>query len=161
MKTLYIIRHAKSSWSFDLNDHDRPLGARGRRDVTQMANYLSKHVQTPSLMITSTASRALYTALFIADEWGYPEDKIILSNELFHSSPRAILQVISGYREDSIAIFGHNPGLTSLINDLQQEYVDNLPTCGVASISFPISSWSELSKSKGTLEFLISPKKIN
>lgn len=160
MKTLHIIRHAKSSWNFDLDDHDRPLGSRGRRDVKRVASYLSDNVPTPQLLITSTASRALHTALFIADEWGYAEDQIELNNSLYMAGPSEIMEVISDTKMDSLAIFGHNPGLTSLINKLQTEYLDNLPTCGVYTIDFQIDSWKELNTTIGKTRSFIFPKKL-
>lgn len=160
MKTLYIIRHAKSSWSFELDDHDRPLGLRGRSDVKHIAKYLSENTPTPELMISSTASRALYTALFIADEWGYPEDQIVLSNGLYLAGTHEILDVISDVKEDTLAIFGHNPGFTTLVNQLQNEYLDNLPTCGVLSVSFKCDSWKDIGEATSKTNFFISPKKL-
>lgn len=160
MKTLYVIRHAKSSWTFNLDDHDRPLGLRGRRDVRIMGKYLSENVPTPDAMISSTASRALHTALFLADEWGFPEEQMLITKELFHAGPGDILEVISRASGDSLAIFGHNPGFTDLVNRLQGEYLDNLSTCAVMGISLDISSWQEVRKAKGKRLFLVTPKRL-
>lgn len=160
MKTLYIVRHAKSSWNFDLPDHDRPLGKRGRKDVIKMAKHLSKNYPAPDIMITSTASRAFYTALFIADKWGYPEEDIILSKNLFHADTDDIVKIISKSIGDSIAIFGHNPGFTKLFNHLTDGFLDNLPTCGVAGVGFDIDSWTDIKREKGRELFLAFPKKI-
>lgn len=160
MKTLYIIRHAKSSWHFDFSDHDRPLATRGRRDVLKIGKTLSTNEETPDLFISSSASRALYTALHIADEWGYPDDNIVMDPKLYHAGVGELCKVITSQTEaDSIAIFGHNPGLTDLINKFVTEYVDNLPTCGVCALEFPIDSWSEIKNSKPRLKFLITPKR--
>lgn len=160
MKTLYIIRHAKSSWSFNLDDHDRPLGVKGRRDVRRVGKYLSEQVSTPEAMISSTASRALYTALFIADEWGFPEEQLLITRDLFHAGTSNVLEVISKSQGESLAIFGHNPGFTDLVNALQNDYLDNLPTCGVVGISFDIRSWQNVRGAKGKLLFHITPKKL-
>lgn len=160
MKTLYIIRHAKSSWNFDLPDHDRPLGSRGRKDVRKVGKYLSKKAPPPKMMITSTASRAFYTALFIADRWGYPEEEIILSKELFHAEVDGIVKIISRNTGDSVAIFGHNPGFTKLFTHLTDEYLDNLPTCGVIAVNFDIDSWADIGQGKGKKSFTAFPKKI-
>lgn len=160
MKTLYIIRHAKSSWNFDLPDHDRPLGERGRRDVRKMGKHLKKSEPTPDLMITSTASRAFYTALFIADQWGYPEDAIVLSEGLFHAGVDDIVKLVSKLTGDSVAVFGHNPGFTSLYNHLTGDHLDNLPTCGVIGVTFPIKTWSEIQPGQGTRSFCAFPKKL-
>lgn len=161
MKTLYIIRHAKSSWDFELEDHDRPLNSRGRADVRKIGQYLSHHEETPDLMISSTASRALYTALFIADEWGYAEDEIRLYPTLYHASPKTILEILSEIKgANSVALFGHNPGLTDLINLFDYSFMDNLPTCGVCSFTFDIASWKEIKNAKGQRKADISPKNL-
>ena len=144
-----------------MNDHDRPLGVRGRRDVKRMGRYLSTNEPTPGMMITSTASRALYTALFYADEWGSPEDQIILNSELYESSVDTILSVISKDHEaNSIAIFGHNPTFTNLVNHFAEEYLDNLPTAAVCAFDFDVDSWAEINRSNATQKFLITPKKL-
>ena len=78
MKTLYLIRHAKSSWAFDLSDHERPLGKRGRKDVIKMGQHLAEHQPKPEVLISSTASRAFYTALHICDQMGIDERQIRL-----------------------------------------------------------------------------------
>lgn len=161
MKTLYIIRHAKSSWSFDLPDHDRPLGRRGRRDVLIVAKHLSENELTPDLMISSTASRALNTALYIADDWGYPEEQIRLDESLFHATSEHLLEVLSNIKEaDSVAIVGHNPGFTDLVNHFAEDYVDNLPTCGIYALELNIDNWKDLKSADATKKFLLIPKRL-
>ncbi|MFY0606211.1 MAG: histidine phosphatase family protein [Cyclobacteriaceae bacterium] len=161
MKTLFVIRHAKSSWKFDLPDQDRPLNLRGRRDVLRVAAHLSNNEDTPDLMITSPASRALYTALFIGDEWGYPEDSIIIDHSLYHASGEDLLDIISKQEgADSLAIFGHNPGLTQLINLYSSEYIDNLPTCGVYAVRLEIDNWSDIRSAAYERKFYVTPKRL-
>lgn len=162
MKTLYIIRHAKSSWAFDLQDMDRPLGIRGRQDAPRVGKYLSDNEPTPDLMISSPASRALYTALLIADEWGYPEDEIVLSSQLYHTGSTEILNLLHKQNDsiDSMAIFGHNPGFTELVNDLGTEYLDNLPTGGVCGFDLDIESWKELKPGSLSRKLLVIPKRL-
>lgn len=160
MKTLYIIRHAKSSWHFDMSDHDRPLATRGRREVLKIGKILSENERTPDLFISSSASRALYTALHIADEWGYPENDIVVDPNLYHAGVGEICKVITSQSNaNSIAIFGHNPGFTEFINKFITEYIDNLPTCGVCALEFPISTWADIKNSKPKLKFMITPKR--
>ena len=161
MKTLYIVRHAKSSWSFDLRDFDRPLGERGRKDVRNMGKYLQGNLDRPKLMITSPASRAFYTALFLADAWGYPEEKIVLDPAFYHGSPNGIIKTLRGLgNESSVAIFGHNPGLTDLANTISQSYIDNIPTCGVVGIRFEMDQWKNLDRTKGQQFTYITPKTL-
>ncbi len=161
MKTLYIIRHAKSSWSFDLRDFDRPLGDRGRRDVKKIGKYLQDNLDPPKLMITSPASRAFYTALFIADAWGYPEYKIVLDPAFYHGSPNGIIKTLSALGNiSSVAIFGHNPGLTDLANTISDANIDNISTCGVIGIEYKMDSWKSLDKVRGQQFVSITPKSL-
>lgn len=161
MKTLYLIRHAKSSWAFDLQDHDRPLGKRGRRDVGKMGRYLSENQPAPEVLISSTASRAFYTALHICDQMGIDEGKIKLTNRLFHAGSSEILEVIKEAPScKTLAIFGHNPGFTSVANSLSNSHIENIPTCGVVGISFNVDRWSDVAFGKGTQEFFYYPKGI-
>jgi phosphohistidine phosphatase len=161
LKTLYLIRHAKSSWTFDLNDHDRPLGERGRRDVIKMGKFIKTHIDPPDLILTSTASRALYTTLNLADAWNYPEDKLLLSDRLYHCSSRDIEGILGGFdTENTIAIAGHNPTFTQFHNHYCDKHIDNIPTCGIVGLQFDINSWKELILTKATQLFYYFPKGI-
>ncbi len=161
MKTLFLIRHAKSSWSFNLPDHDRPLGKRGRRDVLKMGKYLSTNQEAPEVFISSTASRAFYTALHICDQFHVDEGNIQLDKRLFHAGSNEILEVIrSASNCDRLSIFGHNPGFTDCANRLANISIDNIPTCGVVGISFDINEWRDVEFGKGKQEFFYTPKGI-
>ncbi len=161
MLTLFIIRHAKSSWSFDLRDFERPLGERGRRDVNKMGDYLGSNFKSPELMISSPASRAFYTALFLADQWSYPEEKLVLEPRFYHGSPTTFIEVLSEMKSyQSIAVIGHNPGLTELSNRLCDSYIENISTCGVVRLHFETAGWSELGNKKGKLMDFIKPKDL-
>ncbi|MEO9474979.1 MAG: histidine phosphatase family protein [Cyclobacteriaceae bacterium] len=161
MKTLYLIRHAKSSWAFDLDDHDRPLGPRGRKAIGKMGKYLKKHVAAPNLIITSTASRAFYTALHLADYWEYSEEQIMLSNRLYHCSFQDIEGILGGFSsEDCIAIVGHNPTFTQFHNRFSDKPIDNIPTCGIVGLEFDINSWKEIMMGKARQTFFYRPKGI-
>lgn len=162
MKTLYIIRHAKSSWAFDLPDIDRPLARRGREDVMRIAKYLSDNENTPDIMISSPASRAIYTALFIADEWGYAEEDLLVTKKLYHADSETILEVLAKADDEanSVAIFGHNPGFNDLVNFFYDQYIDNLSTGGVFGFSLNIDSWSDIRRAKASKKMEIKPKKL-
>lgn len=162
MKTLYLIRHAKSSWAFNLPDHDRPLGKRGRRDVIKMGKFLAEHQVRPDCLISSTASRAFYTALFLCDQLGIDEGHIHLDKNLFHAGPYEILEVIrSAPNCERLAIFGHNPGFTDTANHLSNSSIANIPTCGVVGIHFEVTSWKDVGFSLGTQDFFYFPKGIH
>lgn len=161
MKTLYLVRHAKSSWAFDLADHDRPLGKRGRKDVFKMGSHLATHQPKPDVLISSTASRAFYTALFLCDQMKIDEGKIRLTKDLFHAGVFEIISVIQKAPEcDTLAIFGHNPGFTSAANALANTQIDNVPTCGIVGISFDVKKWNEIKEGIGKLLFFYYPKGI-
>lgn len=161
MKTLYLIRHAKSSWSFDLSDHDRPLGKRGRKDVFKMGQHLREHQPKPDALISSTASRAFYTALHICDQMGIDEGQIRLDNGLYHAGSSEILNCIRNAPNcERLAIFGHNPGFTSAANALANLNFDNIPTCGMVGINFSVKYWKDVDFGKGMLSFFYFPKEI-
>lgn len=161
MKSLYLVRHAKSSWTFDLSDHDRPLGKRGRKDVLKMGAHLAINQPKPEVLISSTASRAFYTALHLCDEMGISEKEILLSKKLFHAGAKEILSIIQNAPNCStLAVFGHNPGFTDCANLLANANIENVPTCGVVGINFDVDSWSEVDFGKGEQVFSYVPKEI-
>lgn len=161
MKTLYLFRHAKSSWSFDLNDHDRPLGKRGRRDVHKMGTHFHEHQPSPEVMLSSTASRAFYTALFICDRLEMDEGNIRLNPDLYHAGTNEILSVIHAAPNcQRLALFGHNPGFTNAANALASLNLENIPTCGIVGINFNVKHWKEVQFGEGSLSFFYYPKGI-
>lgn len=161
MKTLFIVRHAKSSWKdASLSDFDRPLNKRGKRDVPDMGKRLKTKNILPDLLVSSPANRALTAAKGIAEEIGYPLKSIVEEEGLYHAGSRSIIQLIENTddKHDSLMIFGHNPGFTYLVNDLSDFYLDNLPTCAVCGIKFDINSWKSLNVKKGKKIFYDFPK---
>lgn len=163
MKTLYVIRHAKSSWDdHALPDFDRPLNERGKRDAPAMGKRLKEKSVHPSLMYSSPAKRALSTAKRIADVLGYERDKIKTDRRLYHADSEMIFSVLKELknRHDTVLIFGHNPGLTDFVNAMQNEkmFIDNVPTCGIVAFSIAIEDWSDLRTKSGTMLFFDYPK---
>lgn len=145
MKTLTIIRHAKSSWKDDtLRDRDRPLNTRGERDAPEMGRRIADAGIRPSLIVSSPARRAWSTAKVIARAIDYPQEFLQREDDLYLANVNRILDVLvaqdSGF--NSIMLFGHNPGLTDFANYLVPGVTDNLPTCGVVSVSFEQNDWS-------------------
>ncbi len=162
MKTLYVVRHAKSSWKFpDLDDIDRPLSKRGKRNAPEMGLRLAKKGIFPQLMISSPAKRALSTARKIASVIQYPKNKIRIENALYHGMEEDILDIIRRLPDDikELMIFGHNPGLTDFVNTLSGAQIYNVPTCGIAAISFNTDHWKDVGKIPGQLIFFDYPKK--
>ena len=150
MKTLLILRHAKSSWKDDaLPDHDRPLNKRGKADAPHMGALLRREELLPDLILCSTAKRARTTAELAAEESGY-EGELRLSRELysFDAEPylEALTELDNEYR--SVMIVGHNPAMEELIEALAGQY-ERMPTAALAQIDLPIESWSDLDDEVG------------
>jgi len=144
MKTLLILRHAKSSWKVpDLSDHDRPLNRRGKRDAPRMGRALKERGLVPDLVISSTATRAKDTASAVAKHSGY-KGKRIRFESLYAAEPGAYLAVLRELTDNyqRVLIVGHNPGVEELIELLTGE-IHIVPTCTLAQIEFDIEKWSD------------------
>jgi phosphohistidine phosphatase len=161
MKTLYILRHAKSSWKeINLADYDRPLNKRGKNDAPLMGKILAKKNIKPQLIISSPAVRALATAELVAKELHYDKKKIFLEKKAYLASPHELLEIIKKVPQevDHLILVSHNDGLTELANLLSPQQVVNIPTAGIVSLSFDSSSWQEISKKNANLNFFDFPK---
>ncbi|GAB4137608.1 MAG: phosphohistidine phosphatase SixA [Bacteroidia bacterium] len=148
MKKLWLVRHAKSSWSnLSLPDIDRPLNERGYRDAHEMPDRVFKNKEPgiPELLISSSAIRALSTALIFARKFGYNEAGIRIEPELYETSVASYLNIVRHVPEhlESVMLFGHNPIMTDFLNLLTNAGIENIPTTGVACISWN-GSWSAI-----------------
>jgi phosphohistidine phosphatase len=164
MKTLTLFRHAKSSWAEPgLADHDRPLNDRGEHDAPLMAKRLVDAGIRPSLILSSTATRAWTTAKIVAREIGYPAEFLQRDPALYLASRKALLDVISRQENgfNNIVLIGHNPGLTDLAELLVPCVTDNLPTSGFLSVNIDIEDWSIGSSNVVTLHSYDYPKHRN
>lgn len=163
MKTLFIIRHAKSSWNIKtLNDFDRPLNDRGHQDAPMMAKrLLSKNISI-ECFISSPAKRALTTAQYFAKAFNKQENSIIKIPFLYHAASAVFYSVISEIENQysSVAIFSHNPGITHFVNELTNTKVDNMPTCGVFAVKITSSKWVDFLNSDKEFLFLDYPKSL-
>jgi phosphohistidine phosphatase len=163
MKQLLIIRHAKSSWDFStLNDFDRPLNARGHHDTPMMAKRVFDKKIIIDAFISSTAKRALNTAEYFAEAYGFNKNDIIKKPELYHASADEFYKVIKNLDDqfNSIAIFSHNPGITDFVNELTKTKIDNIPTCGVFAVKADINSWNDFAEAKKEFLFFDYPKAV-
>ncbi len=164
MKTLFLVRHAKSSWKDPtLGDQDRPLNKRGKHDAPRMGKRLAEREIRPGLLLTSPAVRARKTAAIIASEIGFPAEQIVVDGQIYHGGTTGLLEVIHGLDDgaDSAMIFGHNPALTDLVNHLANTSIENIPTCGVAEIRFHSQSWSDVVGGAGELADFDYPKRTD
>ena len=162
MKTLLVLRHAKSSWNDSaLADHDRPLNERGERDAPRIGDLVRQQRLTPTVIISSDAVRARMTAEAVADAAGYAGE-IRFENLLYGASPDDILVVLRAVEPNAgtVMIVGHNPGFEALVGHLTGERQD-MPTAALAQIELPIDRWPELDEStRGTLVELWRPKEL-
>ncbi len=160
MKKLFLIRHAKSDWSNPtLDDFDRPLNERGKRDAPFIGDLLREKGIFPNVIISSPAYRARETARIIASEVLY-HNEIMFNEQIYEADLRTILEVVSFIDDeyDTAFIIGHNPSLNILAFYLV-DFNDNLPTSGVIEIEFDCDSWRETSKKNSKLISFEYPKK--
>lgn len=145
MKTLLILRHAKSSWNYpELSDHDRPLNNRGKRDAPLVGQLLADEDLVPELILSSSAARARSTAKLVADYCGY-DDEIQLVRDLYHAGPETFYEIISRVPDSKgrIMVVGHNPGIEELLEDLTGSW-ERMPTAALAQVELLITSWHEI-----------------
>ncbi|MDM8542641.1 histidine phosphatase family protein [Desulfococcaceae bacterium HSG9] len=162
MRTLYLVRHAKSSWKNPgLDDFERPLNKRGYRDAPFMGKILKKMNVSPSLIISSSATRAGVTARTIAEKINYPLEKIQYSEDIYLAGEGELLRLIERLDDNKkkVMLVGHNPGFTSLANYFTSQYVNNVPTCGIFCVNFNIASWALIEADCGEFKFFEYPKK--
>ena len=161
MKSLIIIRHAKSSWDFStLNDFDRPLNERGHRDAPIMAKRLLDKKIAIDAFISSTAKRAFTTATYFAEAYDVKEKHIIKVPELYHAAPAVFYDVIKTVDDNlnTIALFSHNPGITDFVNQLTNTKIDDMPTCAVFAITIETESWKNFVNAEKDFWFFDYPK---
>lgn len=163
MKTLLILRHAKSSWKEPGRpDHDRPLNARGKHDAPRMGRLLRDEGLVPDVIISSTARRARKTAAQAASECGY-QGEIELTDDLYLAGPGTYLSVLRQLDDDfqRAMVVGHNPGLTALIETLTDEFED-FPTAALAHLVLPVKYWRDLRETtQGELVRIWRPKELD
>lgn len=161
MKKLLLVRHAKSDWNNpSLPDFDRPLNKRGDRDAPKMAEkLLNKHI-VPQKLVSSPALRAFTTAKYFADVFNIDKKEIQTEPAIYEASVSALLNIVNRFdnRYDFVALFGHNPGITSFAINLCDTDVFDMPTCGVILIEFPFDDWKMISKDTGQQTLYDFPK---
>lgn len=162
MKTLFLMRHAKSSWKDErLPDHDRPLNKRGKKDAPRMGQLLVEQKIQPDRWLSSTALRARTTAELVAETVDFAGE-IELRSDLYHAAPADYLAVLQEVADtaDSVLIVGHNPGLEELL-ELLTGAAKAFPTAALARIELPVLDWKELKTStRGKLIHLWRPKEL-
>ncbi|MBX2846942.1 MAG: histidine phosphatase family protein [Acidiferrobacterales bacterium] len=152
MRKLLLIRHAKSSWKFpELDDHDRPLNKRGRRDVLRMAKHIAEKESRLDIVFSSTAIRAVALAETICE---YINAPLIPRSNFYTFSSRELLKALSCLPDENhqIAVVAHNPAITEVVNYLVKGKLANIPTSGVAAVLPSVQKWSGLLEKRASCE---------
>ncbi len=160
MRSLFLIRHAKSSWDdASQTDFDRPLNSRGHRDAPEMAKRLHEKRENIDLFISSPAKRTLTTCEYFAKTFGKKNKDIIKAPQLYEANPPAFFDVIAQLNDlfDSVAIFSHNPAITDFVNSLTEIRIDNMSTCAIFAVQAKTQKWKEFKDAKKTFLFLDYP----
>lgn len=161
MKTLILVRHAKSSWEeVGMDDSERPLNERGKKDAPEMARRLKEKNIKVDIFISSPAKRAHKTAKFFAEEYDVSKKEILIVNKLYGASVSSFFEVVSTIEDkyQTAAIFSHNPGITEFANTLTSVRIDNVPTSGVFAVQADAAKWSELIRAEKKFLFFDYPK---
>lgn len=162
MKTLYIARHAKSSWDHEgVSDFARPLNDRGHRDAPRMGIVLLGHGARPQLIRSSAAERAVTTARYLAEALDYPVEDIVIDREMYGAGPIELVDMIGGFPDtvDEAMLVGHNPTMHMLAYRLANFDAENLPTCGVVCVDLDAETWSAIRDVRGSIRYFEYPKK--
>jgi phosphohistidine phosphatase len=160
MKTLYLVRHAKSSWKYDLPDHQRPLKNRGFSDAELVSKHVKSEYKAPQKIVSSDAKRAQTTAKYFQKAFDVKDQDFVLDHDLYDFSGQSVMEIIKGLDDDlkRVMIVGHNHAFTSIVNMLGSEYIDNLPTSGFVIIEFDTDSWSDITT--GKTKALVFPRHL-
>jgi phosphohistidine phosphatase len=163
MKSLFLIRHAKSSWDTPgLRDFDRPLNERGLHEAPMMAQLLLQKGFKPDLLVSSPAKRAISTAKFFAHTFGIQDEAIVRQPSIYEASVRDILEIISNLPDaaDVVLIFGHNPTFTDVANRFADDFIDNVPTAGIVYMESDAERWAEFYEVNTHVKGKFFPKEI-
>ncbi|MBS1654610.1 MAG: histidine phosphatase family protein [Bacteroidetes bacterium] len=162
MKTLLLIRHAKSSWDNPAqSDFDRTLNERGKKDAPAMAERLYYRDIALDAIISSPAKRAKKTAEYFAKQYDL-EDKIIFKTELYLAETAAFFSVIEKLNDkyNCIAVFSHNPGITDFANQLTIAKIDDMPTCSIFAVELQSKHWADIRNAEKDFLFFDYPKAL-
>lgn len=165
MKSVILFRHGKSDWNAKYDhDHNRPLAKRGIRDAKRMGIFLSKIVEIPDLIISSTALRAKKTIELALENTSW-QVKIIYEKGIYDASLRTLMALLKKQKNKYQCIFlvGHEPTLSSIIEKVQDKSKIKFPTATVAKVSFDTNEWNKikLSTKQSELKWFFKPKDLN
>jgi len=162
IKTLYLIRNAKSDWNdIGASDFERGITKKGKKDMETMSSYLFLKNVIPDIILSSCSLRAQQTTDILVDKLNY-SDKVEYLQELYYTPTQTLFELIAmqDAAYETVFVVGHNPQLTDIANLLIDEHISKIPSSGIVSINFDIQEWSEIVYKKGVVDFFIIPKQF-
>ncbi len=163
MKKLFIIRHAKSSWKDEgLDDFDRSLNKRGKKNITLMSNWLKSNNYYPDIILSSPAKRAKKTLKTILKTLDIDEKIVKFDEKIYDATLNDLLKILVEIdkKQNNVFLIGHNPSLNELAEFLSNSVIFNIPTSGIFCMEFDIKEWADIKNNKGKILFFEFPKKI-
>jgi phosphohistidine phosphatase len=153
MRKLVLIRHAKSSWEFDVPDAERPLNKRGLKDAALVSNAFKNTSFSPDIIFSSSAIRAASTCKIFMKTLNFDENLLHVRDELYDFGGQKVINFIHNIDDsyEKVMIFGHNHAFTSICNIFGDQFIDNLPTSGLVVLNFDVTSWQKIKKGKTKL----------
>jgi phosphohistidine phosphatase len=160
MKSILLVRHAKSSWDFNVEDFDRPLNHRGETDAPAMAKRLLKRDIKIDAFVSSPAKRAFTTAAFFAEAYDRKKKSIIVVPNLYDAAVEDFYNTITNLDNEfkTIALFSHNPGITAFAKRLGCGAIDDMPTCAIFAVKADIKKWEDFVSGRKEFWFFDYPK---
>ena len=159
MKTLYILRHAKSCWAdASLSDFERPLNERGIKTAPFMGKLMAEKNFQPDLILSSPAARAKQTAMMVKKA-GRMQAEILYDERIYEASPLRLMEIVTEIDNsvESVLLVGHNPGFEGLVKFLTSEF-QSMPTAALAVVDLKIEDWESVHPECCNLRALIRPK---
>lgn len=165
MKTLIIVRHAKAvAHDAVPTDYERTLAPRGHRDAQQMAQHVCQNGPQPDLLLVSTSMRTTQTAAYFIDAWKLTEDQVVPEPRVYNASLHILTSLLPALPESAscVAIVGHNPGVSELVEYLASGHIGSMPTSAVAVVDMlHAETWDEVAAGTGRIRSVYDPARIN
>jgi phosphohistidine phosphatase len=166
MKTLYLLRHAKSSWrDSSLADFERPLKKKGQFQADQLSDHLSSLLPPPTRVLCSPALRTRETLHYFLEQWPLPKSAISYPDDLYLADRETLFRLIQALpkKDDIVLLVGHNPGLSHFGRKLfrpETEELDDLKPCAFLQVDFEVDDWAEVTPHTGWRKLLIRPRAL-
>jgi phosphohistidine phosphatase len=158
-KNLFLIRHAHAESNNEVDDFDRKLTPQGLIDATEMSKRMLQHGLLPQFILSSPATRAMNTTKLFAENLSIPFNKIQPENTIYEASLSTLLSLINHLDNNysTVALFGHNPGISTIMNYLSDDFFGTMPTAGVVQLQFSVDDWREITEGSGHIEWYAFP----